>query len=405
MADQQFTPSVFIQKVFLGKPVSFLNIASTAIFFSIVIFLLFELPALIPLPSFPVPTIPGDYFALVGIFFFMTIILRKPFMLLRYPRTNDWAFLTGMTYKQRQIISHWYVKRKLLECLVFICVFLLMRYVLIFVFDKQLSIISLALPEIPLFLFFGVLYYYSSRIVNTIPVSKKEYLTKLKKTSGKLSKKGSYTFLLSFSRLFAFFADKSYKIVIIRMTLYILRKDKWGTLFLHIAAIAICITAASLLPWSTELLVRIVLMAAPVLLLGEHRETIVNSIVKAYECPYYYFSKKNFESAGVYITIVTFIPYLIIYLIRQIAYSNQFEGVAFISQLLSMTALCLVIGKGFYEMGKPGKTNSTVASYAISIILCALMPWIALCFSSLLIIMNIYPQFAKGKINLNRGRL
>lgn len=397
MADQQFIPSAFIQKTFFGKPVSFFNLISTASIFSVFLFLLFELPSLIPLPSFPVPTIPGDYFALAGIFFFMTIILRKPFVFLRYPRINDWAFITGMTHKQRQVISFCYVKRKLLECLVFICAFLLVRYVLIFIFDKHLSIISLALPEIPLFLFFGVLYYYSSRIVNTIPVSKSEYLTKLIKTSGKVSKKGAYSFLLSFSRLFALSAPKSYKIAIVRMVLYILRKDKWGTLFLHLAAIAICITVASLIPWSTELLVRIVLLTAPVLLLSEHREAILASIEKAHECPYYYFTKSNIVSAGIYITVAVFIPYLTIYLIRQLVHINQFETVAFLSQFLSMAALCLVIGRGFYEMGKPGKTNNTMVYYSVTIILCALMPWIALCFSSFLIIMNIYPQLTKVK--------
>ncbi len=54
-----------------------------------------------------------------------------------------------------------------------------------------------------------------------------------------------------------------------------------------------------------------------------------------------------------YICSLVCIPYVLIYLIRQLVFISHFDAVAFTSFLLSVTALCLVIGESFYESGRP----------------------------------------------------
>ncbi len=81
-------PSALLLKQMFGKQLALVNLISTSILMSILWFSIFELPELIPIPSYQIPTIPCDYQAIAGVLFFMTIILRKPYLLLRHPRLN-----------------------------------------------------------------------------------------------------------------------------------------------------------------------------------------------------------------------------------------------------------------------------------------------------------------------------
>lgn len=390
MTLQPTTPSALLLKQMFGKPIALINLIATSVFISILWFLIFELPELIPIPTYQIPTIPCDYQAIAGVLFFMTIILRKPYMLLRHPRKTTWLFVAGITYRQRQLACLYFVKSKMFECIVFLGAFFFVRYILLFIFDHHITIIGLLIPEVPLFLLLGVLYILSKRIVYSLPFSRKEYLSINDYSSGSIVNHNIKSGFISFARMFASGSKKPVHTVIIRMVIYVLRKDQWGTLFLQLAGIIVSIVVAVLLPWSTELLVRVILLAAPVLLMSEHREAIINSILKLYECPYYYFTSKEIIKAGIYICSLVCIPYVIIYLIRQSAFLSHFDAVAFTSFMLSIIALCLVMGRSFYESGRlGGEKKGLTFSYSFPVIMCSLMPWIGIVFSVILIYSNV----------------
>jgi hypothetical protein len=291
----------------------------------------------------------------------------------------------------------------MVECLLFLAVLFIVRYVFIFIFDKHITLIGLLLPEIPLFLFFGVLYHFSEKIIYSIPLSKKEDRSSQHQISNKLFKQPSNSPFIRFANIIAAASKKPVHTMIVRIVLYILRKDRWGALFLQIAGMAISIVIALLLPVSIELLTRALLLTAPVLLLSELREAIVGSIEKTFECPYYYFTHKEITQAAVYISSLVTLPYLLIYTVRQVINFHQFDILGFLCFLLSTIALCLVIGKSFLESGTLGKKNgSATFFYSVPIIMCSLMPVIGIVLSSILIV--VFGTYLTNKIlfNLNK---
>jgi hypothetical protein len=397
MTQQSINLSLLLYRSLFGRQISFLSLVISAISISIPSFLLFELPPLIPLPEFPVPSIPGDYQAIVGILFFMIIIMRKPLMLLRHPRQISCVFVAGITYRQRQLFSMFFTKRKMLECLIFLSVFFIVRYFLLFTFDHHLTLIGLLIPEVPVFVLFGILYLLSDRIICSVPFSKKEYLSLQQQSNGLVFKPTANNVFLTFAKMFAFASVKPVHTMILRMVLYILRNDSWGALFLQLAGVVIGIVVATFLPWSVELLARMALLGIPVFLLGEHRVTIVASIVKTIESPSYYFKSKEIIHAGIYVSSFVLIPYILIYFVRQILFIHQFDIVAFTDFLLSVIALCLIIGRSFFESGKGGKDNGgAIFFFCVPVVMCSLMPIIGIVFSSIMIAVNIYKFRTNG---------
>lgn len=391
MTEQSINLSPSLYRSLFGKQISFVSIIISAISISIPAFLLFELPPLIPLPSFPVPSIPCDYQAIVGIFFFMVIIMRKPFILLRHPRRLSYVFVAGIIYRQRQLFSMLFTKRKMLECLIFLSVFFIIRYFLLFTFDHHPTLIGLLIPEVPVFLLFGILYLLSDRIICSLPFSKKEIICVQQQSNSLLFKSNKKFTYLTFAKIVAFASEKPVHTMILRMVLYIIRNDSWGVLFLQLASVVIGIVVATFLPWSVELLTRVVLLGAPVFLLGEHREAIVASIVKTIESPSYYFNSKEIMHAGIYVSSFVFIPYILIYFVRQILFIHHFDILAFTDFLLSVIALCLIIGRSFFESGRGGKENGgAIFFFSVPVVMCSLMPIIGIVFSSIMIAVNIY---------------
>jgi hypothetical protein len=284
-----------------------------------------------------------------------------------------------------------FTKRKMLECLVFLSVFFIVRYFLLFTFDHHLTLIGLLIPEVPVFLLFSLLYLLSDRIVCSLPFSRKEYISVQQQSNSLLFRPGANNIVLTFANMFAFASVKPVHTMILRMVLYVLRKDSWGALFLQIASVVIGIVIAIFLPWSVELLTRVALLGAPVLLLGEHRESIVLSVVKTIESPSYYFKSKEIIHAGIYVCSFVFIPYILIYLVRQIMFIHQFDIVAFTDFIFSVIALCLIIGRSFFESGRGGKGNGgAIFFFSVPVVMCSLLPIVGIVFSSIMIAVNVY---------------
>ena len=247
-------PSALLLKQMFGKQLALVNLISTSILMSILWFSIFELPELIPIPSYQIPTIPCDYQAIAGVLFFMTIILRKPYLLLRHPRLTSWLFVAGITYCQRQLACFYFVKRKMFEAVVFMGAFFFVRYILLFIFDHHITIVGLLIPEVPLFLLLGTLYILSKRIVYSLPFSRKEYLSVKEYSSGRIVNHNMKSGFISFAGIFASGSSKPVHTVIIRMILYVLRKDQWGTLFFTIGrnySQHSCCSAASMVDRTT----------------------------------------------------------------------------------------------------------------------------------------------------------
>jgi hypothetical protein len=374
-----------------GKTLTTASVIVSAVIIVIPAFMLFELPALIPLPTFPVPTIPCDYQAVAGVLFFMTIILRKPWQVLRFPRHNSVLFVIGLTWSERMIHCKVFTKRKMLECLLFLGVLFSVRYVLVFIFDHHWTITGLLLPEIPVFMIFGVLYTLSDKIVESIPCSKKEYVTAAHNTisSGIHSEKGGT--YLSIARIIASAIPKPVHTIVVRMILYIIRRDALGAMFLHLSAVIICSIAAFVLPQSVEMLVRIVLVAVPVFLFSEHHDAIRGAIEKTIDCPYWNFSSRQIVLAGTVLYGIISMPYLLIFIVRQIVHLNSADFVAIINFFIATIALCTVAGRSFFISAWDKKENAgSLVIWAGSVILCLLMPILGVIFSTLILASNGY---------------
>jgi|GEM_PF-2211048 len=392
IAGRDDSPELY--RLFFGKKLKIMSVVVSAIIIVIPAFLLFELPALIPLPSFPVPSIPCDYLALAGILFFMVIILRKPWSLLRFPRHNSLPFILGLTWQYRQRSCMSFTKRKMLECLVFLSVFFFIRYGLVFTFDHNWSLIDLVFPEIPVFLLFCILSIFSDHIVRAIPCSKKEYV--IHEHHGKEKKYAANygTMFLSIAHFVAYAIRRPAHTVIVRMILYILRRDMAGTLFLHTAAVIICGVVVVLLPPPVELLVRILLLSVPIFLLNEHQDSIRLSVLKTIDCPYWSFTSRQIIAAGIYLCAIIYVPYALLFAVRQIFFNNAVQTAEIVNFIVSSAALCTVAGRSFYTTAWQKKEqNTSLVMWAGSVILCTLMPLLGIAFSIVLIIVNfIYIQ-------------
>lgn len=380
-----------VYRLLFGKSLTITSVIVSAVFIVIPAFLLFELPALIPLPTFPVPTIPCDYQAVAGVLFFMAIILRKPWQLLRFPRHNSVPFVIGLTWNARLLHCRKYTKRKMRDCLMFLGVLFSVRYVLVFIFDHHWTVTSLLLPEIPVFLIFGILYVFSNRIVDSIPCSKKEYITHEQHTAGSGIVLNSGITYMSIAGIIASIVAKPVHTVLVRMILYIIRRDAFGTVFLHSAGIVVCSAAALMLPQSVEVIARIVLIAAPVFLVGEHHGTISLSVGKTIDCPYWDFTSRQIVLSGIYFYAIVAAPYVLIFILRQIIHFHSADYVAIINFIISTIALCTVAGRNFFVCAWEKKENNGgLIIWAASVILCSLMPLAGIIFSCLLLGVNGY---------------
>lgn len=378
-----------VYKLLFGRSPLTGGIAMSAIIFSIAGFMLFELPALIPLRTFPVPTIPCDYQAVAGIVFFMSIILRKPWQILRFPRHNSVPFVIGLTWHDRQELCKTFTKRKMSECLVFLGVFFAVRYILILIFDHDWTITGMLLPEIPVFVLLWLLYSLSDRIVCAIPYSEKEYVVQEKRSSGSAVISKRRITYMSIAKFIVSWISKPVHTVAVRMILYVIRRDAFGTLFLHTAGIILCTVMAVLLPQSVEVLSRIVLIAAPVFLFGEHREQIVASIGKTIDCPCWSFTSRQIMLSGTFLYATVAAPYALIFIIRQIVNRGAVDFAAVVNFFLATAALCTVAGKGFFFSAWEKKDNGgELAIWAASLILCTLMPLLGVAFSAVLLAVN-----------------
>ncbi|HMA64540.1 MAG: hypothetical protein ACM31E_07400, partial [Fibrobacterota bacterium] len=217
-----------------GKPVSLMKLVTSSILLAIILFAVFEYHAYLPPSSYPVPTIPGDYFVLAGILFYTIVIHIKPWGLLRYPRMNNIAFISGLTWEKRQQAAAIYTKRKFFESLLFIAIFYTVRYGMIFYADHTPGLISLLFPEIPSVLAFYMLYLYSDKLVGYIPCSKREYMLSSEHAvhgSGILQK-GNWR--LHLAGILSAVAPKTLRTMTLRMLLYIIRCDLFGFVFVNI---------------------------------------------------------------------------------------------------------------------------------------------------------------------------
>jgi hypothetical protein len=358
-----------------GKPVSLMKIVTSSILLVIVLFAVFELHAYLPPSSYPVPTIPCDYFVLAGILFYTIVIHIKPWGLLRYPRMNTIAFISGLTWVKRQQAAAVYTKRKLFESLLFIAIFYTVRYGMIFYVDHTPDIISLIFPEIPSVLAFYLLYLFADKLVGCIPCSKREYMLSLEHAthgSGILLK-GNWRLRLAI--ILSKVVPKTLRTMALRIILYIIRCDFFGFTFINSMAVVICGVIVFLLPSSVGLLVRMVLLAAPVVIFGEIRETIFTALQKTIDIPYWSFTPRTLMHTCMFTASILVIPYILLFTVWQL---RAGDGIVSLNSLSYVLSLAAIIGSvsNMYVISAVSRKDQSGAFFAIagSLLLCSMIP-------------------------------
>ncbi len=377
-------------ELLFGKPVSLMKLGTSSILLAIILFTVFEYHAYLPPSSYPVPTIPGDYFVLAGILFYTIVIHIKPWGLLRYPRMNNIAFLSGLTWEKRQAAASLYTKRKFLESLLFIVIFYTVRYALIFYADHTPGVISLLFPEIPSVLAFYMLYRYSDKLVGCIPCSKREYMLsgELAAHSSSILQKGNWRLHLAI--IFSNLVPKTLRTMTLRILLYIIRCDLFGFTFINCMAVIICGIIVFMLPSSVGLLVRVVLLVAPVVLFGEIRETFFIVLQKTIDIPYWSFRPKTLMQACTFFTSLLVIPYIVLFTVWQLRSGDGIISQTSLSFLISLAALIGTASNMYVLSAVSRKDQSGVFfAIAVSLLLCSMIPVAKVVFPVLVIIGSI----------------
>lgn len=373
-----------------GKPVSLMKLVSSSILLAVILFAIFEYHGYFPYSSYPIPAIPGDYFVLAGILFYTIVIHIKPWGLLRYPRMNNVAFLSGLTWEKRQAAASLYTKKKFFESLLFIAIFYTVRYALIFYADHAPSLISLLLPEIPSVLAFYMLYRYSDKLVGCIPCSKREYMLSSEQAAhgSNILLKGNWR--LHLATILSYVAPKALRTMTLRMYLYIVRCDLFGFAFVNAMAVIICGIIVFLLPSSVGLLVRVALLVAPVVIFGEIRETIFTALQKTIDIPYWSFSPRLMMQTCVFNTSLLVIPYILLFTVWQ---ERAGDGILSQNSLSYLLALVAVIGSisNMYVLSAVSRKDQSGSFFAIavSLLLCSMIPVGKVVFPVLVIIGSV----------------
>ncbi len=373
-----------------GKPVSLMKLVSSSILLAIILFAIFEYHGYFPYSSYPVPAIPGDYFVLAGILFYTIVIHIKPWGLLRYPRMNNVAFLSGLTWKKRQAAASLYTKRKFFESLLFITIFYTVRYALIFYVDHTPAMISLLFPEIPTVLAFYILYRYSDKLVGCIQFSKREYMLSSEQAAhgSSILRKGNWR--LRLAMMLSYLAPKSLRTMTLRILLYIIRCDLFGFTFINTMAVIICSIIVFLLPSGVGLLVRVVLLVAPVVLFGEIRETFFAVLQKTIDIPYWSFRPKTLMHTCTFFTTLLVIPYIILFIVWQLRSGDGIISQNSLSFLVSLAALIGTVSNMYVISAISRKDQSgAFFSIAVSLLLCSMIPVAKVVFPVLVIIGSI----------------
>jgi hypothetical protein len=370
-----------------GKPVNLMKLVTSSILLAIILFTVFEYHAYLPPSSYPVPTIPGDYFVLAGILFYTIVVHIKPWGLLRFPRMNNIAFISGLTWEKRQQAATVYTKRKFFESLLFIAIFYTVRYGMIFYADHSPGLFSLLFPEIPSVLAFYCLYLFADKLVRCIPCSKREYMLSSEHVahSSGILLKGNWR--LRLAGILSSVAPKTLRIMSLRIILYIIRCDLFGFAFINTMAVIICGIIVFLLPSSVGLLVRMVLLTAPVVIFVEIRETIFTALQKTIDIPYWSFKPKTHMHTCMFNTSLLVIPYIVLFTVWQVRAGDGFFSQNSISYLLSIAA---VIGSvsNMYVISAVSRKDQSGAYFAIagSLLLCSMIPVAKVVFPVLVII-------------------
>jgi len=373
-----------------GKPVRLMKLVTSSILLVIVLFLIFELHAYLPPSSYPVPTIPCDYFVLAGILFYTIVIHIKPWRLLRYPRMNNIAFISGLTWEMRQKAATVYTKRKLFESLIFIAVFYTIRYGMILYVDRTQDLISLIIPEIPSVLAFYLLYLSADKLVGYIPCSKGEYmLSNERGTHGSgILRKGNWRLRLAI--ILSMAVPKILRTMALRLILYIIRCDLFGFAFINCMAVIICGVIVFLLPSSVGILVRVVLLAAPIVIFGEIRETLFAALQKTIDIPYWFFTPKTLIHTCMFIVSILVIPYIGLFTVWQLRAGDGLFSQNSLAFLLSLAAVAGTVSN-MYVISAISRKDQSGVFFAIagSLLLCSMIPVAKVVFPVLVIIGNL----------------
>lgn len=370
-----------------GKPVSLMKIVSSSILLAIMLFAIFEYHGFFPRSSYPIPAIPGDYFVLGGILFYTIVVHIKPWGLLRYPRINNIAFISGLTWEKRQAAASLYTKRKFFESLLFIAVFYTVRYALIFYMDHTPALISLLFPEIPSLLAFYCLYRYADKLVRWIPCSKREYMLSNEHASqgNSILQKGNWRLRLAV--MLSSIAPKTLRTMTLRILLYVIRCDLFGFTFINSMAIIICGVIVFLLPSSVELLVRVVLLLAPVVIFGEIRETVFTALQKTIEIPFWSFKTRTMIQTCMFSTSLLVIPYIVLFTVWQI---RSGDGIVSQNSCSFLLVLAAIVGSvsNMFVISAVSRKDQSGAFFAIagSLLLCSMIPVAKVIFPVLVIL-------------------
>jgi hypothetical protein len=391
-------PPLLFQSLF-GKSGTISSAIRMAILMAPLWFVVFDSPWQKKLGIDTIPPIPADYQIAIGILGFLLILLKTPYEMLRHPRRTTWNFVIGLTFTQRLESCSCFIKKKVAEFLAFGITFFVVRNILIFVIKKKIDTFDIFLPEIPVLLILGVMYYYSKSIVSWVKPSKKEYLDKAPVVHGKIQGISSAKLrTLLLARKLAFLSKGNVHTVTMRIFMYIFRKDLPGTVFIQIAGILICTVIAFLLPPSVELLARIALLVAPLILLGEMRETIIVSVSRLFVCPYYYFTNKESVKGLLYICMLQFIPYIFLYCFRQFVVGADLPVIAIVNFIFTALAISIIMSNGFMQAGAKTKGNgASIFFFAAPLLLTTLIPVIGILLAVTLIFWYSLPLFAKEK--------
>jgi hypothetical protein len=370
-----------------GKPVSLMKIVTSSILLAVILFAVFEYHAYLPPSSYPVPAIPGDYFVLAGILFYTIVVHIKPWGLLRYPRLNNIAFISGLTWENRQRAAITYTKRKFFESLLFITIFYIVRYGMIFYADHTPGIISLLFPEIPSVLAFYMLYHYADKLIRYIPCSKREYMLSGEQTAhgSSILLKGNWR--LHLAGILSSVAPGRLRTMTLRLILYIIRSDLFGFVFVNSMAIVICSIIVLLLPSSVGLLVRIVLLVAPVIIFGEIRETVFTALQKSIDIPFWSFKPKLLMHTCMFNTSLLLIPYILLFTVWQLRAGDGVFSQNSLAYLLSLAALIGTVSN-MYVISAVSRKDQSGAFFAIagSLLLCSMIPVAKVVFPVLVVL-------------------
>jgi len=261
---------------------------------------------------------------------------------------------------------------------------------LIFHADHSPGLISLLFPEIPSVLAFYMLYRYSDKLVGCIPCSKREYMLSSEQTAhgSSILQKGNWR--LHLAVILSYLVPKNLRTMTLRILLYIIRCDLFGFAFVNTMAVIICGIIVFLLPSSVGLLVRVVLLVAPVVLLGEIRETFFTALQKTIDIPYWSFRPKTLMHTCTFFIALLVIPYIVLFTVWQLRSGDGIISPNSLSFLVSLAALIGTASNMYVISAVSRKDQSGVFfAIAVSLLLCSMIPVAKVVFPILVIIGSV----------------